>query len=555
MLPCELVLVTLSLLLAGMTRRCRWTQGNRALGLVALLVASPGVVSAQLARGPATEWPMPVGSEGERYLRVLQLAGQAPPTSWSIRGWSRAELARLRPGDVHPWASSFRAGRDTVPFRWLTPSLEGTFNSRFPYGFNDGPVWAGRGLTTSLTGGAQVTWKAIELTVLPVAFRAENADFPILPVGLDGNQAFASAQWTHFIDEPQRFGPAPYQRLDAGSTALRVQAGGLTAGITSASEWWGPALQSPFLLGDNAGGFSHALLGTDRPLRVGPVQVTARAIAGALDQSAFSTTPYAKRRRYSSGIIGTVGVAGLELGVARVVHNTWPDSGVGLLDVLRPLVQGPFKRQRARAVGKSGDEPDNQLASAFARWAVPGSGFEVYGEFGREDNSFDVRDLLLEPDHISTYMLGFQRAWAGRATIAVLRAELLDSRLTSLDAVRPQSPPYLHQDVSQGHTQRGQVLGAVGVVGGGASTLAIDLYSSAGRRTIAWNRIVRPSRNGGPDALGRTSDVIHALTVERLRFGRRVDLRQEVTVAYDFNRDGGGDAANIRLNVGVTPHW
>ena len=58
--------------------------------------------------------------------------------------------------------------------------------------------------------------------------------------------------------------------------------------------------------------------------------------------------------------------------------------------------------------GDSSSVKENQLASLWFRWAPPGSGFDVYGEFGREDFAADLRDLILEPDHSASTNLGFR---------------------------------------------------------------------------------------------------------------------------------------------------
>ena len=115
--------------------------------------------SARLAAQEAAAAPEPVrgevfvGSEAERYLRVLQLAGHAPVYPWSIRGLGARDLDRAAPADSagHPWAAAmdFRR-RPGARVSLVGPTVAGRFNSAFPYGGNDGPVWAG---TASGAGG------------------------------------------------------------------------------------------------------------------------------------------------------------------------------------------------------------------------------------------------------------------------------------------------------------------------------------------------------------------------------------------------------------------
>ena len=114
-----------------------------------------------LWRKPAfylTRWAARAGlsadSEIERYLRALQVAGIiSPDVAWSARPFSPRIADSLLPRSAaHPWARAFdwspelqRSGIDIVP---ISVGLGG--NSAFPFGVNDGPVWAGRGATAKM---------------------------------------------------------------------------------------------------------------------------------------------------------------------------------------------------------------------------------------------------------------------------------------------------------------------------------------------------------------------------------------------------------------------
>src|SRR5205823_14545072 len=108
----------------------------------------------------------------------------------------------------------------------------------------------------------------------------------------------------------------------------------------------------------------------------------------------------------------------------------WPTNG---------LSHAPLSRVFQEFVRSNSDSsfainPDNQLASLFVRWAPPASGFEVYGEYGREDRNVDLRDFEEEPDHDAGYLVGFARAWINSASdlVTVLRGEVLNTRLSHL---------------------------------------------------------------------------------------------------------------------------
>ncbi|HEX5971094.1 MAG TPA: capsule assembly Wzi family protein, partial [Gemmatimonadaceae bacterium] len=499
----------------------RHGSGIGAVAAALMLVSAP--LSAQVARDSSVDWLVSAGSEAENYLRVLQVAGLAPLTQWSVRPFSATKLRTIAPSDsTHPWASQFRLRPAShSSFAFIQPEGIAILNTTFPYGYNDGPIWAGRGLTLAASGGVRGHYGPLSFTLAPQLFIAQNAGFPLAPNGRTGPQAFGDA-YSFGIDLPQRFGDGAYGRFDPGQSSVQLSVARLALGASTANEYWGPAREQPFLLGNNAAGFAHAFLGTDGPLWLGPIQLNVRLIAGRLDQSAYSYAEWANRRRYISGVVAAIGVKqlpGLEIGGGRLFENVWPDTGFSYGDVIRPLFQSLLKTKLNQKFGNAGDKPDNQLASIFARWAFPESGVEVYGEYGREDNAWDTRDLLLEPDHDVAYLLGLARVWkrpGGR--LLVVRGEVLNSAMTDLRRVRDQAPNYVHFPVVQGHTQEGQVLGAPSGFGGGSAGMVLDLYAPSSRLTMSWRRSMREP----PPAPTFVHDVTHTVSMDGVFFRRRI---------------------------------
>jgi hypothetical protein len=256
-----------------------------------------------------------------------------------------------------------------------------------------------------------------------------------------------------------------------------------------------------------------------------------------------------------SGVVGVVqprGVAGLELGAGRFFHTPWPEGGLSAADFRTPL-QGLLKRSLALdPEGTPADDPSNQLATFFFRWASSRAGAEVYGEYFREDHNFDFRDLVLEPDHSAAYMMGIRRAWRpSPERMVTLRAEAMNARLSHLARVRTQSPKMIHTGTLQGHTQRGQPLGGRAVYGGAGAIVALDLYHPGGRWTASWTR----EQRGAPDQTHPEGDVwvADALGAESLFVAGRVGIRAGVTGALERNRylEPGRDELNLNAQLGL----
>jgi hypothetical protein len=517
-----------------------------------LVLTSTKMAEAQLATDRHVRVNVPAGFETEQYLRALQLAGIAPLYPWSVRAFGVDELPRIAPvaDSVHPWSARLRPVKRGIDAFVLAPRVQALYNTTLPYGNNDGPIWAGRGLTTDVQFGFGAVAGPVSLIIAPEMFRAQNQSFRLLPNGATGNHVFGKAGYWSIIDEPQRFGDGSYQRFDPGQSTLRIAEGPAAVGFSTANEFWGPAVFNPIILGNNAGGFPHAFAGTSHPLDLWLFKIHGRAIWGRLEQSDYSPVTSGQMSRFGTGVVAIVeprGFSGLELGASRFYHEVWPNGGPKWDDIKLSFNLNEFAASRSNS---EGIEQANQLASLFFRWSFPSAGFEAYGEFAREDYGGDIYDVLSEPDHDSAYLIGVQRALRfGKDRMAVVKGEILNSRLTRLSQVRAQTPFYVHAPVYQGHTELGQVLGAPGGFGGGGSNLALDFYLPTGRWSVALSRqMVDQTQIDG-------QSMFYGLTVERLWFGRYADVRASATQAVQLNRTPGTDVGNLNLQVATLLHW
>lgn len=498
------------------------------------LYAAP--LPAQLSRGGGEGLnEVFVGSELEQYLRLLQITGAGRLYPFSLRAFSPAEVDRLLPQDSaapHPWQDRYPLRPDTsrgLVYGWIPPRVRLFYNSAFPYGANDGAIWAGKGLTTAVEAGVSARYRGLSLTLDPVLFRAENQGFSLasttLPNRFDDPLGIP-------IDLPQRFGDGAYTRLDPGQSTLRLDARGVAVGVSTANQGWGPAVENPLILGNNAAGFPHLFFGTSRPVNLWIGRAHGRVIYGRLESSAYTPYVAGQRTRFVSGIVGTFtprGIPGLEVGGARFFESYWPQGGIGWSDLTEPLqsfwkVNTPDPNDTIEAI-----RARDQKASAFFRWAAPRSGFEFYGEYAREDHNWDLRDFLLEPDHNSGFMLGFQKLWpAGERRFATLRGELLNTQPSHLSWARHQGFFY-----AGGHTQYGQLLASPAGFGGSGLFVASDYYHPGGRVTL---RLLREYRHGrGNIEIVREPDILYGGGAEALFFTGRFDLTAGVDAIH--NRD------------------
>ncbi len=147
---------------------------------LAAAALSPLIVAAQSTAPREAPQHVMVGSSDEDYLRYLQIAGVASLYPWSIREFSQPELAQLAVArGSHPWSGKeeYTETPKQFSFTLLPVNAVLRYNSAFPYGSNDGAIWAGRGLTSALDLGFAFRAGPLSGTFNPVAFSAQNRAF------------------------------------------------------------------------------------------------------------------------------------------------------------------------------------------------------------------------------------------------------------------------------------------------------------------------------------------------------------------------------------------
>ncbi len=529
----------------------RFTIGRGVASLAlyaATVVLCPAAVHAQWREAT-------VGSEAELYIRALQSRGLLGGEPVSIRAYSPLVLDRWAQerrttstnAPSHPWVSRF--SNDSAR-RWLLPAtLQASYNSAFAWSFNDGAAWQGRGVTTIATLGFGARWRWLSLRVEPIWFSTENRAFALLGDTTRGANPFVDQQRPGAIDLPQRFARARYTRTNPGQSEVRADVGLFAAGLSTMNEFWGPGVRQSLLMGSNSAGFPHIFLGSSRAWRTPAGRLSGRVIYGKLAQSDQAPAS-PNRTRFGSGITATwqpPGGSGFEFGAARFYHRTWPDGGLRLDDLKAPL--GSLFGD---AQFRSGATADNQLATLFMRWRAEDDGFELFGEFGRNDRSADARDLSVEPEHNSAWLLGFVKTFQSRSDgLWMLRSELANGRITALQTIgRGQATFYEHAPITQGHTEQGQLLGSFLLERGGGLDLSVDRWSPRGRRGVSLMYRAMPAdrSDGVQQATARAQWYAEASAVQ---FVRAQELFVKVGVVVDLNRMPGRDVSNGYLSLGA----
>lgn len=492
---------------------------------------------------------LPVGSEGELYLRAMQTRGTWNGEPAALRGFGPLVTDRwsLEKPAPNPWAARFAP--DTARLWAIRPSLMASFNSAFPWGFNDGAAWQGKGANVAATAGFGARWRWLSVRVEPVFFRTQNGAFQLLGDTTRGANPFVDEQRPGSIDLPQRFGREVYQRIDAGQSEVRADVGLLAAGISTMNKFWGPGVRHSLLLGANGPGFPHLFLGTSRAALTRVGRLAGQVVYGKLTESAFA--PAAPTHdRFGTGLVASwqpPSGRGIELGFARFYEREWPVGGPSLGDLTVP-----FGSLFEDVQTFKGGPADNQLISIFGRWRAEADGFEIFGEFGRNDRSGDARDLALEPEHNSAWLLGFAKTYhLGAEQFWMVRGEFVNGRISSIGRLgRGQATFYEHSPITQGHTQRGQLLGTPLLERSSGFELAVDRWARWGRAGLsAMQRSMPDDYSEGVNAASARSQWY--LEANAVHFVGKREFFARYGIAFDLNRRASIDDVNHHLQVGA----
>lgn len=400
-------------------------------------------------------------------------------------------------------------GKSTIqllPVNWANQ-----YNTHNPYGWNDGPMIPSAGYETLFSPGIYARWKFLSVQLQPEFVYAQNKNFDGFTQAADGNTAWHA--WYNLynrVDLPERFGTAAYSKVLPGQSSVRLTFGPVSAGVSTEDLWWGPGIRNSLVMSNNATGFLHLTFNTVRPLRTPIGSFEFQLIAGKLNPSGYS--PLAPGQpgnedslyrakpndwRYLTGSVFTYNpkwVPGLFVGMTRVLQQYHQDMGSRIGDYV-PLFLPILKQSYVNTttgIDNIDASKGDQIASVFVRWLWPAANAEIYVEYGREDFSYNLKDLLLDPQHSRAYLWGFRKLIRLAARDAYLQVSVESTQLAKPadDLLERNSTPdwYANNLITAGYTNDGQVLGAGIGPGSGLQTLDLSWFHGIDRLGLMIER-------------------------------------------------------------------
>lgn len=364
------------------------------------------------------------------------------------------------------------------------PELFTSYNSRAPFGQNDGALWQGRGFNSSLTGGVRAELFGFEFTFKPQVTYSQNKDFEIMK-----QKVSTYSQYAHYgsagIDAPQRFGDSDFATFDWGDTEIRWNFYSFTVGFGTQNIWNGPSVENSMLLSNNAPTFPKFDFGLRRTKIILPFlnwdlgDIEARLFYGKTTESDYFDSDSTNDNNFLSGITLSYSPSiakGLTFGFTKLCLSKWGEN------FWRYINPGFYGNTIKTGVG------EDQVASICADWVFPKVGLEIYGEFGVDDflaNGLEFYEYARYPFHAAAYTVGLKKSFKiseKNKIHGVLTFEWNDSE-PSQDYQLWYGSNYnfgSHGQIKQGKTNRGQYFGNGMGYGGNSQVLSFKVYSPHG---------------------------------------------------------------------------
>jgi len=377
------------------------------------------------------------------------------------------------------------------------------YNTHHPYGWNDGAMIQARGYQTLLSIGLYAKVGILSIQIQPELVYAQNKNFGTFP------SSHTDSVWHSYYntvlnvtDIPEKYGNGSYTKLFPGQSSVRLNFKKLSFGISTENLWWGPGIRNAIIMSNNAPGFPYLSFNTSSPIFSPIGSFEGQIISGFLKNSDILPddtsrkfngqqlyVPKSTDSRYLNGMIMTwqpKWTKGLHLGFTRMFYLYESDLESSLNGYL-PVIGSFFKGNTNNEDEKKRD----QLLSVFFRLILPKDHAEFYLEFGRNDHSQNLNDLLQEPEHSRAYIFGGKKIFTTRKnTDLELMAEFANFQLPSTMLVREQNSWYVHHQVLHGYTHLGQVIGAGIGPGANSQTFAINWIKGIKRTGVMLERVV-----------------------------------------------------------------
>ncbi|MEL0245379.1 MAG: capsule assembly Wzi family protein [Flavobacteriaceae bacterium] len=358
------------------------------------------------------------------------------------------------------------------------------YNSNHPYNRNNGTMIPNKGYQHILSPGLYFKIGPLSIQLKPEHHYAVNHPFVGFWEGHYPEIWKERYKLWNKIDMPERHGNKRHNKMVFGQSNIKLNWKNISLGLSSENIWWGPSKRNSIMMSNNAQGFNHITLNTNKPIKTIIGNFEWQIITGKLENSGYDPPKtdfeYAGTKlfvpkinqigetddwRYLQGFIISYSpkwIDGLSFGLIRWVQMysalidgkyTWLNGKINYLPAFSNLFRSNDKYIDF-------ETQTNQAAGIFLKWLWKDSNAEFYFEFHHNDSKQNLRDLLLDSDHSRAATVGLSKLFRVNDNQYAFNWEWTQMEQSASRLIRNAGSWYEHSYVYDGYTHKGEVLGS-----------------------------------------------------------------------------------------------
>jgi hypothetical protein len=360
-------------------------------------------------------------------------------------------------------------------------------NDYMPSGFNDGTMYPAVGNQERVSVGVRARWHALDINLQPEWVTLENkAQFVDL-----GNQSDRN-WWTRYyfitannIEDYRQFGKKPINQLFPGQSRIGLTYEKFALGVSTENQWWGPGRRNSLLFTNNAPGFLHAYLETNKPIKTPIGHFEAKMLFGQLDSTAYTNPDDSIMKTVWAGAIASKNYSPRTIQSFIITYQPkWLDGlylGYAYSKLTYSEGNSLFAQQSASDKAKMG------VGVLMARFVMPKDHTEFYAEVGTP-NQLPYPWKFFNDSSRTGFVVGAKKLFPNQKRSSYMEFDLEFTQLQMMDPRKvftmgaPFDGPqynswYTSTQVRQGYTNDAQLLGA-----------SIGPGSNSQMMGISWNK-------------------------------------------------------------------
>lgn len=350
-------------------------------------------------------------------------------------------------------------------------------NTNRPYGWNDGALSYSKGYQFQISTGVFASWRNIKVQLKPEYIQTAKGNYETSPSWGQVNPS--------------------YKKLLPGNSSIRMDYGKVSIGVSTENLWWGPGIYNALLMSNNAEGFFHYSLKTNRPIKnfLGTFQfnmigatLTQDSLQG-FENNGLKRRTYNTNKRYLSSLAIDYQpsfLKNISFGINRSLQTYFDRRPNDFLQRNIPVFSAFFG---STAVGRD-TFPQDQLVSIYTKWMFPKSHAELYYQFAYNDAKANWRDFWLDMSHSTAYILGFKKLFLlQEQSYLDFGMEVMKLGQTPSYIHRNAGNFYEHSQIREGYTNQNQIMGAGAGFGNNMQTIQLSYNKAWSKAGIIFHHI------------------------------------------------------------------